>query len=130
MKNNNIVLLFVLFLIPVLFNACADLSERSDKKKDIQNLSVYESGDVQGLFIDSSWVAKRTSTLGNGSYIEMNFRFVKPSKVSQIILKVVNVFEKNNPYLEVASWNIEKDQWAAGTHDEVYGIWIRHIAKK
>lgn len=67
--------------------------------------------------------------IGNYSYLPIN-KSGNPGDMVDLILTVLNEFEKSHPNLRVHDWKIEKQQFAHPTTSYIYGIWISHAPAK
>jgi hypothetical protein len=64
-------------------------------------------------------------TVGNHSYIYIN-KDGKPGEKAEMILLLLDSFEKAHPELEVTGWKIDKQPQAYGTPSFIFGMWIDH----
>jgi len=65
-------------------------------------------------------------TLGNHTYIPLNVKNAMPKDYVEVILELLDTFERAHPELEMISWKVE---WHPSTYDlypYIYGIWIDH----
>lgn len=113
MKN---IFLFILIAFSAFF-ACESNNSESYIDMDKGNNKII------------SYNADNILTKGNHSYVPLNLEGI-PKNRSEIILNVLEMFEKQHPYLEITDWKIDKRQTAHTTSAYIYGLWIDHKFKK
>ncbi|MDP3999137.1 MAG: hypothetical protein Q8P76_00905 [bacterium] len=65
-------------------------------------------------------------TVGNHTYLPLNLDRRRPADVANVILTILDTFEKTHPNLKVTNWHIEKNQLAYTTGAYIFGLWIDH----
>lgn len=72
--------------------------------------------------------ANRVVTIGDSSYIRLNYRGNAESEVRPI-LGALDAFRRAFPDLEVTSWSLEKQRYRDDYDSFTYGIWVNHRSR-